>query len=144
MVIGIIPIFYSKNSDWLVYAEKLEQFVVANDISEEKKKAILLMSILQSDYKILRDVCHPILPKDKSFSQLIEVLNRLFVQRTSVFRERYNFYNARQNVDETIINWFTRIKNLSIDCKFDEQHDDILLDRFISGMAPSVILDRLC
>lgn len=41
-------------------------------------------------------------------------------------------------------NWFARIKKLSIDCRFGGDLESILLDRFISGLKPSPILDRLC
>lgn len=142
--LGDMPKFYGAYDDWFVYAERLEQFFEVNDIPDEKKKAILLISISEGDYKTLRDVCHPALPKEKTYNELFELLNKQFVKKTSILRERYNFYNARQKADESIANWFARIKKLSIDCKFGEQFDDILLDRFISGMKPSAVLDRLC
>lgn len=142
--LGDMPYFYSGSGDWSVYAERLEQFFDVNDIPDEKKRAILLISISEEDYKTLRDVCHPTLPKEKTYAELFQLLNKQFTKKTSVLRERFNFYNAKQKSDETVTNWFARIKKLSIDCKFGEQFDDILLDRFISGLKPSAVLDRLC
>lgn len=143
-LIGEIPKFYSQHDDWQVFTERLEQFFEINDVAEDKKRAILITSISDDVYKLLRDVCHPVLPKNKTFDELCELLNKQFVVKTSVFRERVTFYNAKQMKNETISNWFARIKKLSVDCKFGDRFDEILLDRFISGLRSSPILDRLC
>ncbi|XP_031630261.1 uncharacterized protein LOC116345209 [Contarinia nasturtii] len=143
-LIGEIPKFDSRSDDWLVFTERLEQFFEINDVPEEKKKAILITSVSDDVYKTLRDVCHPVLPKNKTFDELCELLNKQFVVKTSVYRERVTFYNAKQMRDESIANWFARIKKLSVDCKLGDRFDDILLDRFISGLRSSPILDRLC
>lgn len=143
-LIGELPRFNSEYDDWQVFTERLEQFFEINDVVEDKKKAILITSIGDDIYKTLRDVCHPVLPKNKTFDELCELLNKQFVVKTSVYRERYNFYNSKQMGGESVANWFARIKKLSIDCKFGDRFDGILLDRFISGLKPSPILDRLC
>lgn len=143
-LIGEIPKFYSQDDDWQVFTERLEQFFEINDVAEDKKRAILITSISDDVYKLLRDVCHPVLPKNKTFDELCELLNKQFVVKTSVFRERVTFYSAKQMKNETISNWFARIKKLSVDCKFGDRFDEILLDRFISGLRSSPILDRLC
>lgn len=142
-LIGEIPKFCTYD-DWQVFTERLEQFFEINDVAEEKKRAILLTSISDDVYKTLRDVCHPLLPKQKTFDELCTLLNKQFVKKTSVFRERVTFYNTKQMKDESIASWFARIKKLSVDCKFGDRFDDILLDRFISGLKSNVILERLC
>lgn len=143
-LIGEIPRFYNCGDDWMVFTERLEQFFEINEVADEKKRAILLTSISDDVYKTLRDVCHPVLPKNKTFDELCALLNKQFVKKTSVFRERVTFYNAKQMKDESIASWFARIKKLSVDCKFGDRFNDILLDRFISGLRSSVILERLC
>lgn len=144
-LIGELPRYYNDGfSDWNVFCERLEQFFEINDVAEEKKKAILITSIDDNVYKTLRDVCHPALPKEKTFEELCALLTKQFVKKTSVFRERCQFYTAKQNASESVSGWFARIKSLSVDCKFGERFDEVLLDRFISGLRPSPILDRLC
>lgn len=142
-MIGQIPYFYG-GGDWTVFSERLDQFFEVNEIDDVKKRALLLTAIDDMVYKTLRDLSHPELPKDKTYAELIELLNKQFVVRTSVFRERAKFYSARQYPNESIPNWFARIKNLSVDCKFGDQFGAIMLDRFISGLRATAILDRLC
>lgn len=141
---GQLPYFNPNYSDWIVYTERLEQYFEANEIDAEKRKALLLTSLYDSVYKMLRDVCHPQLPKDKTIDELLQLLDKQFVIRTSIFRERRAFYTAKQERHEKIAVWFARLNKLSIDCKFGKYNNDVLLDRFISGIRSSAILDRLC
>lgn len=130
-------------SDWFVYIERFEQFFNVNDVPQEKRKAMFLISISRKEYQTLRHLCHPVSPKDKSYSEIIELLNKQYVKKPTTLRERHKFYNARQKSAESVTEWFIRINQLSIECKFGGQHDGILLDRFVSGLKPSPILDRL-
>lgn len=142
---GELPRFYGSDyNDWSVFSERLEQFFEINEVAEEKKRAILITCIADDVYKTLRDVCHPVLPKEKTFDELNDLLTKQFVKKTSVFRERCKFYNAKQNAREPVSQWFARLKSLSIDCKFGDRFDAVLLDRFVSGLKPSAVLDRLC
>lgn len=143
-LIGELPRFYGEYDDWLVFTEPLEQFFDINNVIEEKKKAILITSISDQIYKTLNDLWFPLLPKEKTFDELCELLNKQFVIKTSVIRERYAFYNTKQMGVESIANWFARIKKLSIDSKFGDRFDAILLDRFLSSLRPSPIIDPLC
>ena len=142
-MIGEMPRFWDEVFGWDVFIERLEQFLEVNDVPENKKKAILISCITDDAYKALRDVCHPDLPKNKSYEELSEILRKQFDQKTSVLRKRREFYNAKQTM-EPISYWYRCITWLATDCKFGDQFDTILLDRFISGMRPSPILDRLC
>lgn len=141
--IGELPQYY-EGCDWQVFKERLEQFFEINDVPGDKKRAIMISCLNDSIYKTLRDLCHPNLPKDKTFEELCVLLDKQFLVKTSVYRERFNFYNTKQNKDESIAQWFARLKKLSVDCKFGERFDSILLDRFISGLKQGPILDRMC
>ena len=142
--IGELPTFCEKFYDWQMHAGRLEQFFEANEISEENKTTLLIISICEHAYKTLRAICHPLLPKEKTCEELIELLHNHYVVRTLVFRERVKFYTAKQYATESISKWFVRIMKLSADCKLGNNFDAVLLDRFISGLRPSPILDRLC
>uniref|UniRef100_A0A1L8DAH5 Retrotransposon gag domain-containing protein n=1 Tax=Nyssomyia neivai TaxID=330878 RepID=A0A1L8DAH5_9DIPT len=142
-LVGNIPEF-NQYCDWKVYLERLEQFFLVNDIPDTKRNAILISVIGNETYKTLRDLCHPQLPKDKTFEELCSLMDKQYGPQISVFRERIKFYQARQYDYETVSTWFARVKTLSVDCKFGETLEAILLDRFISGLRNPAILDRLC
>ncbi|XP_052861106.1 uncharacterized protein LOC128268125 [Anopheles cruzii] len=143
-LVGSIPEFVSELDDWNVYYERLEQFFEVNEIVSEKRTAFLISCIGSQAYKSLRDLCHPALPKDRPFDDLCELLRKQFSPQVAIFRERTHFYNATQSIGENVTQWYGRLKKLSVDCKFGNNLEAVLLDKFITGLRPGQVLDRLC
>lgn len=143
-IVGSIPPFNQYSDNWDTYAEILDQFFIVNSIDDEKKTAFLISCMGAETYKTLRDLCNPFLPKDKSFDELAELLKKQFSPQIAIFRERTNFYEAKQNVGENVISFYGRLKKLSVDCKFGGHLEAVLLDKFITGLRPGQVLDRLC
>lgn len=141
---GQIPEFYGTGDDWNVYYERLEQFFEVNNIPDEKRGAFLISVIGSNSYKTLRDLCHPTLPKDKPFAELCDLLRRQFSPQISIFRERAKFYNSKQENHENVTLWYGRVKKLSVDCRFGDHLENVLLDKFITGLKPGAVMDRLC
>lgn len=143
-MIGSIAEYNSSLDDWNVYYERLEQFFEVNDVPDEKRSAFLISVIGSEAYKSLRDLCHPELPKDKPFGDLCELLRKQFSPQISIYRERVKFYNTRQEPYENVTQWYGKLKRLSVDCKFVGNLESVLLDKFITGLRPGQVLDRLC
>ncbi|KAF2901747.1 hypothetical protein ILUMI_04444, partial [Ignelater luminosus] len=80
----------------------------------------------------------------KSFDELCNLLQKQFAPRTSVFRKRIEFYHIKQNMGEPINNYYVRIKNAATTCKFGNRLNEVIKDRFICGLQPGPILDRIC
>lgn len=145
VLITAIDGFWGGPISWIAYLERLELFFEINHIrTDPKKRAVLITALDDKVYKTLRDLCHPLLPKEKTYLELVELLNKQFPVRKFVFRERNHFYAAQQDENETIPNWFARVKNLSVECKFGEHSEDIIRDLFICGLRTKCILERLC
>ena len=134
---------FNLGDDWEIFSERLEQSLVANMVEEERKVAILLTSIGEEVYKILRDVCDPVKGKEKSFSELLQLLDVQFKAKVSVYRKRIEFDLLRQT-NETIAEWFVKVKNAAAACSFGRNLDDRVKDKFVVGLKPGLILDRLC
>ena len=57
---GTIGPFCGDADDWLAYTETLEQYFVANDVTEDaKKRAILLSACGTPTYKLIRKLVSP-------------------------------------------------------------------------------------
>lgn len=143
-LIGNIPEFYCGSDDWNVYSERLDQYFEVNDIPDTKRSALLISVVGNEAYKTLRDLCHPDLPKNKPFEELCILLQKQYSPQVSIYRERIKFYKAKQESYENVSQWYGRVKTLSIDCKFGENLDTVLMDRFVSGLRNPMILDRIC
>ncbi|KAJ8914042.1 hypothetical protein NQ315_017561, partial [Exocentrus adspersus] len=141
--IGKVP-EYNVSEDFSLYLERLEQYFIANFIDEDRRVAVLLTVIGPQTYKILRDLCDPILPKNKAYTDLCSLLKKQFSPQISVFRKRIEFYEARQKQGETINEWYARMKNLAVNCNFGNLLEPILKDKLVTGLTKGKILDRLC
>lgn len=142
--IGAIQAFNVKTDNWTLYQEQLEEFLKINSIVDTKKVSALLSLMGADTYKVLRDLCTPTLPKDKTYEDLCGLLKTHFSPTTCVYRERIEFYEATQGDSESVNDWYARIRNLSMNCEFGNNLQAILLDKFICGFKKGKIRDRLC
>ncbi|XP_051160432.1 uncharacterized protein K02A2.6-like [Leptopilina boulardi] len=131
--------------DWDIYQDRLTQYFIANSVTQpERKVAVLVTLIGQDAYKSLKDLCDPALPSSKTYEELCVILKGQFSKRVSIFRERTEFYELRQNDQESINEWFIRIKNKAATCEFGGLLNDMIKDKFVTGLKKGVILDRVC
>lgn len=134
---------YNVGDDWEIFTERLEQFLLANKVEEARKVSVLLTSINEDVYKILRNICHPERPSSKSFEELIALLAKQFQPKVSIYRKRIQFDLLRQK-EESVNEWYVKVKKTAADCDFGNILEARVLDKFVVGMKPGPIIDRLC
>lgn len=138
--ITIFEPFNEKEGDIDCYLERLHQYFIAVDIKIEdnttaRRKGILLSSIGRDPYKTLKDICFPASPNDKTYDELVTLLKGHYRPKRVVVGERFKFHSAKQNTGESINDYATRLKQLSIHCEFTgDQLKQNLRDRFICGL----------
>jgi len=58
---------YSSTEDWAIYAERMDQYFLANDVTDAAKKRAILLSIVgDKTYQLIRDLVALKKPTDKS------------------------------------------------------------------------------
>jgi len=82
-LIGQIGEFDSATDQWLSYKERLEQFIVANDVADEKHVPVLLSVIGGRTYELLRTLTALQRPAEKTFAQLCTILENPSIQTAS-------------------------------------------------------------
>ncbi|KAK3701988.1 hypothetical protein RRG08_017878 [Elysia crispata] len=65
-----VDVYDSNVETFQNYAERLEQYFIANDVAEEKRAATLLSCIGAKTYQLLRSLTSPDLPSTKSYDEL--------------------------------------------------------------------------
>ena len=135
---------YKIGNDWDSYKERKEQYFIANYIEDNKRVPVLLTVIGEQAYEILRGLCDPELPSNKSYTDLCKLLKEQFSKKVAIFKERIEFYDLKQYENETVKEFFVRLKNKAIECKFGAALNEVLKDRLVSGLKRGAILDRLC
>ena len=113
------------------YLKRVELYFSANGIGEDKKAAILLSIIGPKTYRVLRNLLVPSRPQEKKFSEVTEVLIRLFEPKLIVIAERFNFHRRSQLVGESITEFLADLRRLSRNCQFGDFLDEALRDRLV-------------
>ncbi|KAJ8912589.1 hypothetical protein NQ315_000457 [Exocentrus adspersus] len=134
---------YNIGDDWEIFAERLEQYLKANKVEEERKVSVLITSISEEAYKTLKNVCDPVKPYEKSYADIVKLLDNQFKTKISIFRRRVTFDLLRQGA-ESINEWFVKVKKVAADCEFGMSLTERVKDKFVVGLKPGRVLDRLC
>ncbi|XP_044764532.1 uncharacterized protein K02A2.6-like [Coccinella septempunctata] len=142
--VGLQLEFDPKIHDWTVHINRLEQFFVANTITDSDiKRAILLNGLSQEAYILLQNLCVPRKPQENVYEEVVKLLNEYYCRKTNVFAERCQFYAARKSPNENIQDWAVKLRSLCVKCEFGDQLKHILRDKFICGLNPGKIMDKM-
>ncbi|KAH0822303.1 hypothetical protein GEV33_000488 [Tenebrio molitor] len=145
VIIGRVEEFNANADDWTIYQERLDQYFAANKITEGKIQVATLISLVGAPtYKLLRDLCYPDLPKSKTYAELCQLLVKQYSPQVSEWRERIKFYDLQQEINESISEWYARIRSASVNCNFGAQLTEVLKNKFVVGLRKGKILDRIC
>ncbi|KAI5642694.1 hypothetical protein NE865_05220 [Phthorimaea operculella] len=148
--VGNLCTFNHENQDWSVHKDRLEQWFLANDFEtdagkvEIKKRAVLLSSLTETTFKLVRDLALPTKLNVLSYDEIVKLLDGHCVPAKCGFAERNRFYSSTQRPTEEFAEWAARVRGLAADCKFSLTGlNDLLRDRFVIGMQPGPERDNL-
>ncbi|XP_061725133.1 uncharacterized protein LOC133531050 [Cydia pomonella] len=150
MSVGFLSVFNHEEQEWLLYKGRLEQWFIANDISEDtdksgaKRRAILLSSLAEPTYRLVKNLALPAEVGSLELAKLTGLLDGHFKTGKCGFAERFKFYAAVQSSSESLADWAARVRGLSLHCNFVAASlEESLRDRFVLGMAGGPERDRL-
>ena len=68
---------FKPGNDWNVYSKRLEKFFNATSVNDDARKISFLISTIgQEAYQLLRDLCDPVLPHNKTYEELCELMKK--------------------------------------------------------------------
>ncbi|UYV73038.1 K02A2.6-like [Cordylochernes scorpioides] len=135
--------FEEKNENFCSFIERLEQFQILEEASEEKKKAYLLTLIGGKAYDTLKNLCSPKLPKEYKYEELIEKLVEYFSPKRSIIVKRFMFFGRIQKETESVSEYLVEIKRLASTCGFGEFLKESLRDKLVCGLRDAKIQRRI-
>ena len=90
--IGHIKLFEIESDDWELYAEQLDQFMLANGIDDNKKKVMVFVTVIgQKAYALLRNLVAPTKPHEKKYEDLVEAIKNHLKPKPLMITERFKF-----------------------------------------------------
>lgn len=141
-ILSQLPRYDAVNSDFTTFRQRFEDALELNHVDEMQKAGYLLSALDDNVYKILVIFCEPMRPRGKYYQQLIALLGSIF-SLYPAYTNRRRFYDAKQLGDESVIDWYVRVKKLAVGCSFGLHITSILLDRFVCGLLLSEIFERV-
>ncbi|XP_045469073.1 uncharacterized protein K02A2.6-like [Harmonia axyridis] len=143
--IGHLREFDPAISEWSIFKRRIDNYFVANSITDEKRKGAILLNVLNEEaYKLVFNMCLPEEPEIKTYKVLSELLTNHFKPSESVFAARYKYYTAKKVSTETAKEWAARLRNFAAQCQFNNlQLEMVLRDVFIVNYDKGSVQDRL-
>ncbi|XP_015511048.2 uncharacterized protein LOC107217876 [Neodiprion lecontei] len=127
------------DGDWEIFAEKLECYLLSKNITNDEVKVAILVTRLGKDaHALLRKLVAPAKITHKKYDELIEIMTNELRCMPSEVRERYDFHALRQEPEETIGQFVTKLKNYASYCNF-ENLNNALRDQFVWGVKDEEI-----
>lgn len=91
----------------------------------------MLSLLSQAAYKLLIDLSSPNKPEQKSYDEIKSLLAQHYSPQISVFKERYNFYEAVHSPEESVADWAAGVWHLAASCEFGEHFSFAVVDKFV-------------
>jgi hypothetical protein len=106
-LLGQLREFDQQKENITVYFERVALYFETNSIPEEKKVPLLLTVIGAETYGTLRSLFAPSAPREKTFEELQEALQKHFDPKPLVIGQRFQFYRRFQRPNESLAEFLT-------------------------------------
>lgn len=113
------------------------------DCKEQKKEALLLHFIGVNAYNILCDKLTPQQPENKTFKEIVSVLEDHFEPKPSELVECFRFNMRRQQDGESAGEFVVALRKLAVGCEFGQYLNKALRNQFVFGLADKKLQSRL-
>ena len=134
---GRIGSFDLKTDNITEYIERVGQYFIANDVTDEKKQTVVFLFIIGNETcSLLRNLLAPESPAGKTVKTLSETLLDHLEPQSIIIAERYKFYCRDRSENEIITEYLAEFD-------FKDFLDQALRDCFVCGLQNNSIRRRL-
>ena len=142
--LGRMESFDPKRETWSFWHERLEFYYEANEVPEEKKKALLVTLLGPDQYRLLATQIAPRKVAQLKYQECIDVMKERYDMRTPLLKHRLDFHSLSQKPGESLREYERHIRAMADQCQFKaEALDETLRDRFVIGVRSDDIRKRL-
>jgi hypothetical protein len=139
----VIP-YDATQEEWSEYAERIEHYFTANDItSGAKRRAILLNAVGPATYCLLKTLVSPAKITELTFEEIVERAAKHFNPKPSPIVKRYEFNTRRQEDGETVATFVAALRKIAEYCEYGDVLDNMLRDRVVCGINNKAVQRRL-
>lgn len=104
------------------------------NVTEDKIKVATLVTRLSTDaYALLKQLVSPAKVTKKTYADLVKVMVNQLKPKPSQAMKRCTFHTAKQDHNETVADFISRLKKLALNCNFTTL-EDALRDQLVCGL----------
>ncbi|CAB4036155.1 Hypothetical predicted protein [Paramuricea clavata] len=135
---------YDSQEEWSQYIERLEFYFEANGVDDEDKQRAILLSVCGSKTnKFIRNLITPNKPSEKTFAELVELVQQHQHPKPSAIVQRFKFNTRFRKPGESIASYVAELRSVSEHCDFKSTLEEMLRDRLECGINDEQIQRRL-
>ena len=127
------PFDLDGGGNWCRYAERLEQYFIANGIQEDPKKVAVLLCVMgEKPYELVHNLLAPAKPASKKYQEIVDAMTEYLQPKPLVIAERFKFHKRNQASTETVTQYLAELRRLAAKCQFGDYLDEavtVLLTR---------------
>lgn len=133
--------------DWIVMFENYLDALDGQDFSAKRKKALLLSTLGKEGQQIFRYLPQALQANGQTmpdeYKEAICRLEARYATEENLLMNRFKFYMQHQKQCESIDEFISRLRELSIKCKFGVMTDELIRDQLIVQCKNKKIQERL-
>lgn len=118
MQFGHVDEYKEAEEDSESYIEHFEQWLLANDISSEKKVSVFLSVIGAETYGMLKNIVTPMKLSERTYKELKAALPAHYRPQPLVITKHFNFQKCSQKEGESVADYIVALRQLSLSCEF--------------------------
>ena len=141
--IGNVGEFCAEQEDFSCYAERLGQYLIANEVAEDKQNAVFLTVIGSQAYALLKSLLAPTVPSEETYANLVKTLTEYYAPKPLIIAERFKFHSRNQREGEGVAAYLAELRRLTAHCEFGAFLEEALRDRFVCGLRNQATQRRL-
>lgn len=138
-----LPEFSTAKCTFKVYKQVFENKMKIHEVDETKWSQYLISFIGFDMVTLLSELCFPKTPQDKTYLELVELVEKHLEPTQSEIAETYKFMKREQLADESISEFVAALKKLAQTCNFGTHLERCLRDKFVHGLKSENIVKRL-
>ena len=133
--IGSIAHFDPNIEDFDTYCSRVDLYFVANNIKGDKVVPSFLTLIGPKTYGLVKNLLSPTDPANSTYDQIKTALKNHYKPKVILIYESFKFHSRSQKPNESISDFIAALKELAHTCEFGTTLNDMLRDRFVTGLS---------
>lgn len=124
------------SKEWKLWFTQFKIFLTASNLESQpdRRKVALLLHHLGSDCLEIYNSFDVDL-ETITYTSLVQKLESFFIPKVNIAMERYKFFTCRQQLEQSVDEYVTVLKNLSLNCEFGVLREDLVRDIFTCGLS---------